>query len=434
MGTTQRSESRQRLSEAIGDWSGSLTVSGAGTDGTYFVDSALPDFTEQDDALPYEWVLVTSGGNSDEARRIAVSSGYVASTTTVTVSRSFSTIVATDITYELSRIDPAMKHAALARAAEEIYPSDGKRGLYLPVFDETLVIDNRLTNWDFETFDGTDFTGWTAVGSPTLTTDTSIKMHGAQSASVEAAAGGTDQLTQTLTINVKELTNKNLELRVMAYTTGTDAARVGIDWDGGTTIDWSAYHTGTDEFQDLSVSLNPPGTATQVQVLLETSASQTVKWDMASLVLGKINRYTVPTTIVNGPQRVEMQAARDLPNGEYYPMGPQNMPVPGRIMRLRGMGLLSRPSTDSGTIEIDGARHNAYIQYAAGILYEMMAGRAYGSEKDDLLAESRNHFIRASGLLNSAGIGMRSMSAELPSGVWAPEEDGTTREIVLRER
>lgn len=435
MGTSTRLNMRDLLSQAVGDYQ-SLSTSGAGnTSSTSLVDSALPDLTEEDDGLDAEWVHITSGGNSDEQRRIKTSGGYTGSSTTITVTRKFTTDVASGVTYELHRIDPVMKHNAIDRAIEELYPSDGRRGLYLPVFDETLVIDNRLDNFDFETnTGGTVFSNWSTVNAPTLSTDTSIKMHGLISAQMVAGTGGTAQMTQTLTINVQEITDQAMVLRVMAYTTGTDAARVGVDWDGGTTIDFSDYHTGEDEWQDLYVNVNVPGTATQVKVLLEGAASQTVRWDMAYLSLGKIHRYTIPTTIITGPYRVEMQNSRAEPNGPYYAMGPENMPVPGRIMRLRGMNLLSRPSTDSGTTEIDGARLNVIVQYSAGVLFEMLAGQASGSERDELLGRSARRFRRADQLLSSAGIGMRVMSAEYPTGVWHSEEDGVTRELVLHER
>ena len=146
MATTTRAVLRQRLSEAIGDYTTMTTTSAGAADGTTLVDSGIRNLSggRDDDAFEGWYVLLTSGAASGEIKRVLQSRESVNS---ITLQEAFSIQVASGITYELHRNDPALKHNAINRGIEELSSQ-----IPLPLRDETLVVDNLLTNWDFETF------------------------------------------------------------------------------------------------------------------------------------------------------------------------------------------------------------------------------------------------------------------------------------------
>ena len=169
MATTSRAILRQRLSEAIGDFQ-SRTTTAEGTT-TSLKDVNLKNLPGGGDINHFEewFVLMTSGANEGEFRRVR---SYAVATTTIVVESAFGSAVDTNVTYELHRYNPTDKHNAINRAIEELYPS-----LHLRVRDETLVVDDLLSNSDFETFASSVFTGWTEVGSPTTSAETVSYTH-----------------------------------------------------------------------------------------------------------------------------------------------------------------------------------------------------------------------------------------------------------------
>ena len=265
MATTTRAVLRQRLSEAIGD-NRSQTTTSEGTT-TTLVDITLKNLPGGGDTNHFEewYALCTSGANEGTFRRI---SRYNVQTTTLVVESAFGSAVDTQVSYELHRYDPSHKHNSINRAIEELYPSLHKR-----VRDETLVVDDLLSNSDFETFSG-GFTSWTEVGSPTVSAETSLVMHGSQAAKVIGDSGAAGQLTQTVTPNVHEITNKSATFKCWVYATAADTARIRLDWDGSD-IDSSDYHTGSDQWELLSVTATVPSDATQIKAILEVAASGT---------------------------------------------------------------------------------------------------------------------------------------------------------------
>ena len=205
MATTTRAVLRQRLSEAIGDYLSLTTTSAGATDGTTLIDSGLRNLAggRDDDAFEGWYVLATSGDASGEIKRVLQSRQ---ANNSLTFQEAFSAQIASSTTYELHRNDPTLKHNAINRGIEEL-----SNQVPLPLRDETLVVDNLLTNWDFETFVSATsvFTGWTSTGTPTLTQNTSLVMHGDGSGSI-AATGATEGLYQTAVINANEVTNKQV--------------------------------------------------------------------------------------------------------------------------------------------------------------------------------------------------------------------------------
>ena len=147
MATTTSLVLIQRLSEAIGDYL-SLTAS-SGTS-TTVVDTDLDNLAEDNGGVQGYVKIVTDAGGSGaapegEIRRIKNgTSGYTASSTTITVNFAFTASPASGDTYELHRFDPVVKRNAINRAIETLYPQ-----LYLPIRDQSVVVNNRLLNSDF---------------------------------------------------------------------------------------------------------------------------------------------------------------------------------------------------------------------------------------------------------------------------------------------
>ena len=120
MATTTRATLRQRLSEEMGDYQSLATTSAGNSAGTSVVDTGLRNLPggADDDAFEGWHILVTSGANTGESRRIK---NYIANTNTLVTQEAFSGgAVDTTVTYELHQHDPSQKHQAINRAIEEL--------------------------------------------------------------------------------------------------------------------------------------------------------------------------------------------------------------------------------------------------------------------------------------------------------------------------
>ena len=310
-----------------------------------------------------------------ESRRITTVSG-----TTITVVSALSAALASSDVIRVYEHDPNMMAQALERAARHLSIPSG--GLYLPIVDETLVVDNRIgTNADFETaVSGGEITGWTRTNAPTLASETTIVMHGSRSLSV-AAGGSVGQLYQAITPQIKERVGKTIEFRCWVYATVASAGRIGVSYDGGTTIDYSSYHGGGDEWELLTVSSSIDADASSIRVYLEAAANQTVYFDLARAWVDRVNRYTMPTTLYTyGPHRVYQQVYENEPNGNYEPL--VDLARSGRILRLEGKGELTIPATDSATIELNENQAELVVRQA--VAFMMGTG-------EDLRAESQRY-------------------------------------------
>jgi len=420
MAITTRAILRQKLSELIGDYQ-SLTTSGTGSS-TTIVDTDLAGLTGggDTDAFLNFWAMMTSGAASGEWRRV---SAYNSSTTTLTVASAFSATTGNLSTFELHRFEPADLHAALQRAAEELFPF-----LYLPIRSEVLVVDSWLLNSDFQT--GT-FTNWTQVGAgAAFTAETTIKIQGSQSAKIVAGGGAAGQLTQAPHIAVQEMTGKTATLKCWVYATAASTARIRLDWDGANFAN-SSYHTGADQWELLSISAAIPATATQVKAICEVAASGTGYFDAAYLTIdgAPINRYTLPTSILVGPHYVSEQYSENHLDGPYYPM--RNRPITGRRIRLEGMGNLTIPATDTATIEVGVPRTDLVVTVAAGKLMRMLASRAGSQDRTRYLDEAVRFAVDAEALKRQPGVRMPRLGVKAQPQIWHIEEDADGRYLVL---
>ena len=174
---TARSALRPLVAEELGGgFLTALTTSSAGNaGGTTLVDTDLASWGN--DAFENWWAMITSGTNAGEWRQVT---DFVGSSGTLTVAPAYTGQVASAVTYELHRYNPTQIHLALNEAIKSCY-ADGS--LWVPVRDETLVVDNVLLNSDFETFAASNFTNWTLAGAgASVAESTTILWHGADAA------------------------------------------------------------------------------------------------------------------------------------------------------------------------------------------------------------------------------------------------------------
>ena len=421
MATTTRAVLRQRLSEAIGDYLSLTTSSNGATDGSTLVDSGLRNLAggREDDAFEGWYVLITSGDASGEIKRILLSRK---ATNTVTLQTAFSTQIVSSVTYELHRQDPTLKHNAINRGIEELSSQ-----VPLPLRDETLVVDNLLTNWDFETFADSAFTGWTSTGTPTLTQNTSLVMHGDGSGSI-AATGATEGLYQTVTVNANEVTNKQVTFECWVYATVADAVRIRILWGSGS-YESHDYHSGTDQWELQSIQVTVPTSATEITAILEVTTGNTGIFDVAWMSLRPLYKYAITSSMVRGPHYVYQQLDRHNPTGTYVPVIRGTGPETGRILRLEGKGVLTRPSSDTATVEIGEPHINVVVAYAAMFYNRILLAQASQQQRDRYSEDMQMWGQEASSLVQE--LRPTRMSAQRSDHTWHIEEDSGGRYLVF---
>ena len=409
--TSTRRVLRGLLLDATGQASYSSRAASAngGAAGVSLIDTGLS--SHDDDFCKNWWCILPlgpSGAGSYEAREI---NAFTAASGTIDPLVDFSAQVVATAAYELSRFDPALLHAAINRACELLFPY-----LAIPKRDETLVTDQLLSNWDFETYASGVFTGWTEVGTPTSSEETSIVWHGSKSAKL-VAAGAVGQMTQAPTINIHELKGKTADFWARIYATDASAVRIRLDWDG-TTIISSSYHGGNREWELLNVSGAVTDAATQVKAIFEVADGYTGYIDAAWLAIGSIYKYTIPSAILRGPYTLSRETDIYHPAGRFSPIDAwhleedssgryilldQAQPA-GRILRIEGQGILTTLSADTGTTEVDAPKTNLVVARAAQWLFESLYNSA-GMQGREIYAKNIAYWReQVAILLNTPGM------------------------------
>jgi hypothetical protein len=317
----------------------------------------------------------------------------------------------------LHRFDPVVKRNAINRAIENLYPL-----LYLPIRDQSVVVNNRLLNSDFETFTSNAFTSWTAANHTQAQESTIIRTTGSKSAKI-VASGGAGQLHQTPHISMNEMTGKQARAEFWVYATAGTVARIRLDWGGGAFAN-SDYHSGKDQWELLKIDSTVPDSATQIKTICEVVDGSTGYFARGWQSSESIFRYTIPSTIIDGPHFIDQQV-RDLePDGLYTPL---RTPFEGRILQMRGMGRLSTPSTDSGTVEVDGTRAELIVAKAAEIMFQGMVTGDEGNRYHTSEYWRNERFARES----RPGVRMAPMGSAKANGYWTPESDSSGSYIRL---
>jgi hypothetical protein len=246
---------------------------------------------------------------------------------------------------------------------------------------------------------------------------------------VVAGSDDVGQLTQTLDVNIDELAGKTATFKVRVWTNGSSQARLKIDW--GTSTETGDYHAGDSSWRLLTAQAAVPTDATQVKVICEVAASQTAYFDTGWFAVGQVHRLTVPSDIVRGPMYVTQQYDEDMVDGAYYPIPTGVAPTTGRIIRLQGMGLLSRPTTESGTTEIGEPQLNLVTSYAAMVLFQTLLMRSATEQRTNLTENIRYWQTEVQRLSNQVGIRMRALGAGRGQNSWHIEDDADGRYLIF---
>ena len=377
MTTTTGKVLRRRLSESIGDYYSLTTSSDGDSAKSTMIDTSLKNLSGggDDDAFEGWYVLISdsdaaSDGEDRRIRQYSVA-GSDGSSPTLTVEQVFAGgQIQSSTTYELHRWDPKDKREAINRSGRQLFPT-----LYKPIIDESIIIDNLLLNGGMEDWTSGVPDNWTEVNSPATTQETSRVFHLSSSAKLTGPSGSVGQLTQEASVNMADVAGLSATLKGRVWTNAASQARLRLDWDGSD-IEDGDYHGGDSEWELLSVSGTIPTTATQVKAILEVTAEDTAYFDHLYLVIGPKYRYTIPSTIVGIPNRVTIQYDEGDVDGPFYPFRHNTSPLPGRLLRVEGKGLLSQPSTDAATIEIGEPEIDLLISYAEVLFWQMQASPA----------------------------------------------------------
>ncbi len=418
------------LSEFVGDWR-SLTADNQpnGATTTTIVDADLANLTEDDDGIQ-GWIRIadSDSGADQDIRRIKASSGYTASSTTITINRAFTADPDAAITgsngvdYELHLIDPTYKFNAIDRAIESLFPD-----LYVYIRDETLTVDDLLSNGDFETFDS-GFTGWTDIGSPTVTAETTRIIHGTQAAKI-VASGAVEGIEQDLfsSVNISEIVGRTLRFAGWTWASVADAARLRVTFDGSTYSN-GAYHSAESEWEGPGVGFVDalvPDDATEMTVSCEVADGETAYFGRVHAYVGAaVTRYTLPTSI-RTLLGVSVQAEMNRPKGNYFPLSENVAPSSGRILRLTGTGTLTLPTADTSTVEIDGEQVSLLVARAAEILGRTEYARTRDPWWKEIQEQAVNEVAR---LLPRAR--MRRLAASRRFR-WGQDADSSNKYLIL---
>lgn len=334
----------------------------------------------------------SSGGSIGNIRR---RSSVTLSPAEITVSRAFGADMST-LTYELHRYNPDDKLWAINRAIETAFVD-----LFLPLRDESIKSDELLTNWDFETFSGGAFTGWSSKGTPTIAQETTRVFQGASSAKI-TASGGVEGLEQNLytSVNQADISGKSIYVEGRAWTDTADSARIRISFDG-TTFTNSSFHAGNEEFELLQLTAGIPVNATEMMVSIEVADTVVAYFDNMHTRIGRIYRHNFPSSL-DRLFRVSAQSSQSDPNGIYVPV--DGKPPAGRILRLEGKGVLSTVASDTDTVEIDGRHVTLLIYKAAEFFWERRFGQTQNESDEKQMNRAIDNYERLKGSTHSMPI------------------------------
>lgn len=418
----------QSLAETLGDFDSLATTAAGAATGKTVVSQALLDLPggTDEDAFENFYLRIadsTSGAN-EEVRRVV---SYVENSDAPTLlfARAFSVQIDSGVTVQLTRFNPVDRRNQIRRAIRELFPD-----LYLHIRDESLIVDDILVDSGMENWTSGVLDSWTVVGSPTVTQETSRVRHGASSAKV-VASGAAGQLTQTPTVNVNEITTNTVRAKKWVYATSAGAARIRVDY--GASFANSVYHSGQDQWELLTIDSSVPKVATQVKMICEVADGFTGYFDTGYFSVGPLSRYVLPSAMLRGPNYLYQQYDENETEGSYYPMRDASAPTEGRILRLRGMGILSQPTTDSGTTEVGEPQTQLIVAYAKMLFYRLMATPARSAQQNrqgyiDAALDAAGEVAILKGQI---GIVMPSLGAQRHRDSWRVEQDGTQRLLIF---
>ena len=333
---------------------------------------------------------------------------------------------------EFMPFHPDWIHAAMREGIQKSYPF-----LYKHLLDETLIVDDLLTNSDFETGATDVFTGWTTGGASAADAeDTSNVIHGTRSLKLTSASA-TAQEYQNITVNVQELVGKPIHFERWVGAIASNVARIGFEFASGVT-DFHAYHTGKGaafgtnihwEYQSHVAVV--PSTVEYVRAICEVATGTKVGYfdGPGGVWVDRKRKYTIPTSFVGMPELVWIQDQLD-PNGRYVKLSTR--PKSGRLLRLEGRGRLTVPSTETQTIEVDETQAALIVAIAAVELFRRLRRLAATDDFDDDISYWSSESSRLARPQREGGVVMTSGAVHNPDGWWKHSEDSDGQYLMLR--
>ncbi len=432
-----RANLRRLLSELVGDWR-PITMTGGSE--TTAISIEMRDFAEETGAFPRWWIAMTTLAGTTGAfvpRSILRSGGYDHSIDTITVGRSFGSAVAADDVGELHEYSPVRMNRALERAAAFLFG----RGIYLPIQDDSVVVDRLGANMDFETFEGSEFSNWTLSGEgATAALEPSRVLHPTSACSLTAGAAAVARQGQDLfqAINIREMAGRVLRLEGWIWATEPEAGRLAITFDGtygGDNYFTSRRHGGAHEWEgpaSMYVTARIPPEATEVTVMCEAAPGRTVVFDAVSAYIDGVHvpQYPVPPAIISSPRQVLIADSKNSHAPNYAPVTLQNPPRAGHRLRLKGRGRLSVPDAESAVVELSGEIRDALCTKAASLMFEM-AAQADPLSRNEYLDQA-DTWARKTEELLASGIASGVVPILPRDGAWGTDRDGETNTLVLK--
>ena len=178
-----------------------------------------------------------------------------------------------------------------------------------------------------------------------------------------------------------------------------------------------------------------PSGATQIKAICEVaSGTKTAFFDAGYMFILPVYTYTLDSNFLLGPYAVYQQVDEDNPGGGFDIL--VSRPIQGRRLRLIGKGLLSKPTSDTGTTEIDALQAQLVVAKAAEFLNRALATGASTHQRerfqdDMLLWREEYDRLRVRPGMKSRAMAVHIDNTAQQSQQWHMEEDSTGRIFVL---
>ena len=201
-----------------------------------------------------------------------------------------------------------------------------------------------------------------------------------------AKATGAATLTQDIfsKINVEDAVGKTLHIRASLLSGTASIGRIRVSFDGGSTFAAStSYHAGGGDWEGFdthAIDEAIPSGATTATIYCDVASGGNARFRIVVAWIDGVNSYDIPTYITGGPYVVEYQAREDEADGLYLPYVP-GAPS-GRLLKLRGIGDLTVPTTDTQNVELSEKQAEMVVAQAAIYLTQTPANTSAGDSKE----------------------------------------------------
>lgn len=437
MGTTTLLEIEALLSEAIGDaLEFEPDVVSTGTTARITATTLANYDWGSSDYFNRHWVYFTELANAGVQRQVK---DYVTATTSTGTSVPYLNLRGSALasatgaalpTLRLHRFNRNNKIRAIKRALGQIYPN-----IHIPIKDETLITGNLLPDASFEWWTSTTALNFYSTTNATLaqTSTGGLKRNGLYSAKVTvSAANGYMYISSDTYPRLLDLMGRDVSVYCWAYPEVADDAFIEIYYicNDGTTTDTL---TSTTECAAGAYTLlklenqSIPDDLEEIQIRFKVATNaKYVYFDDAMLLGRNMLEYLLPEQFQADAtvSQIRMQQSgysdeivydispklwsgkeefsifTEVVNGTSYQfIRLLNYPSAQRRIRLDGIKKLEVPTTDAGTISLDGAKLELLVCLSAHILYEIEKGTVSLDDRASYERESSYWYAKYKTLL-----------------------------------